>query len=200
MWYGSLIAAPAPHIVPERTWVVSDTHFGHENIKGYCHRPADVEQIMMEEWARAVPPEDTLLHLGDLCWKGNAWFKNMIARHLTGQKYLILGNHDKGRPSFYRNCGFTVIKPFSIAHNGITVSFSHYPLPGSRVHRDWEPTPKMPASRERIHIHGHIHNNGYGDKDGPFIPYRRNQVNVSAEMMKYKPVNLAVLLHGLLDA
>jgi calcineurin-like phosphoesterase family protein len=47
-----------------------------------------------------VRPGDTLLHLGDLCYRGNAWFKNMIAPKIAPQaerKLLILGNHDRQR-------------------------------------------------------------------------------------------------------
>jgi hypothetical protein len=31
------------------------------------------------------------------------------------------------------------------------------------------------------------------------IPYKRNQVNLSAEMTKYQPVNLGKLLDALID-
>lgn len=179
-------------INPKKTWLIADTHFGHENIKQFCHRPQDVEQIMMEEWARAIGPEDTALHLGDLSYRNNAFFKHMIAKHLTGDKKLVKGNHDKGRPSFYRDSGFKIIKPFWIpwtSHetgNSFQVQFSHYP---------WR-LEDGPIPENVIRIHGHIHNNGY-DRD-VFRPYRRNQINVSAEMMKYKPVNLLELLRAAL--
>lgn len=176
----------------DKTWLISDTHFGHENIKQFCHRPQDVEQIMMEEWARAIGPDDTALHLGDLSYRNNAFFKHMIAKHLTGNKLLIKGNHDKGRPSFYRDSGFKITKPFYIdfkapeSKKAYQVQFSHYP---------WRPE-DGPIPPFIIRIHGHIHNNGY-DRE-VFRPYRRNQINVSAEMMKYKPVNLRELLEAAL--
>lgn len=204
----------------DRVWLVSDTHFGHENIKAYCHRPQDVEQIMMEEWARAVPNDHVVIHLGDLSWKSNAFFKNMIAPHLTGEKYLILGNHDKGRFSFYRQSGFKIIRPFAITYiqpcldchgegvhaepslplevpcggpgpNLWTVSLSHYP---------WDDSTDGPIPEQHIRIHGHIHNNGYNDRDEPFLPYKRNHINLSAEMVKYRPVHLMTLLHGVLNS
>ena len=50
------------------TWVTSDSHFGHENIGGFCHRPLDYDQIMVAEWRKAVPDEATVLHPGDLCY------------------------------------------------------------------------------------------------------------------------------------
>jgi len=174
-------------IDPERTWVTADSHFGHENIIPFCHRPPDVEQTMMEKWARAVPPDDTLLHLGDLSWKGNAWFKNMIAPHLTGdRKLLIRGNHDKGRPSFYTQSGFKLIAPFEIEYATTQVSLSHYPW--SEID-DGERQPE-----NHIRIHGHIHNNGY-TRDA-FVPFFKNHINISVEQTKYRPINLKLLLDG----
>lgn len=171
-------------INPAETWAISDTHFGHENIKGFCHRPQDVEQIMMEEWARAVSDSDTVLHLGDLSWKSNAWFRNMIAKHLTGKKLLILGNHDKSSYGFYKKCGFKIVRPFEISYNGYRVTFDHYPV-------------DQVDSNRHLHLHGHIHNNGYEWDE--MIPYKRNQVNLSVEMTKYKPVHLGRLLDGLIE-
>lgn len=104
-------------IDPYKTWVVSDTHFGHENIVGFCHRPPDHEQIIMEEWARTVPEDDTVLHLGDLSYRNNTMFKKVISKHLPGQrKLLVSGNHDRQRPNFYRESGFQLARPFAIRY------------------------------------------------------------------------------------
>ncbi len=108
------------------TWVVSDSHFGHDNIVGFCHRPEDHEQVMIAEWRAVVPDDATVLHLGDLCYKGNGRFKNIVAPELPpythadaptphkGRKLLIQGNHDVQRYNFYRACGFRFVRPFSI--------------------------------------------------------------------------------------
>lgn len=179
-------------IDPEHTWVVSDTHFGHQNIVGFCNRPPDHEQVMMEEIARAVPDGDTLLHLGDLAYRGNAFFKNMIAPHLTEpqvRRLLVRGNHDKGRFSFYRQCGFQIIKPFEIPWGDKhVISFSHYPW-NEEIEGH-----KMPANMTRVH--GHIHNNGY-TRDA-YVPFLKGHINVSVEQTHYRPVNLALLLAGAL--
>lgn len=186
----------APKIDPANTWVVSDTHFGHENIVGFCRRPHDHEQVIMEEWASIVPDEGTVLHLGDLSYRNNAFFKNMIAKHLTGaRKLLVLGNHDRQRPSFYRDSGFTIVKPFELAYrttnNGLWyVSFSHYPLKNAA---------RATFGEKRVHVHGHIHNNGYGGKDTPFTPFSAGQINVSAEQMHYRPCKLDDLLNGYIE-
>ena len=180
-------------IDPNTTYVVSDTHFGHDNIVGFCHRPLDHEQVMIAEWRRAVPDDATVLHLGDLCYRSNARFKNLTAKELTGsRKLLIAGNHDKQRFSFYRDCGFKLARPFSIRYpetgRSWTVSFSHYPWTDADEGRG--------MGRYDLRIHGHIHNNGYSrDK---FVPFLRNHVNISLEQTKYAPVNLKLLLDAVI--
>lgn len=177
-------------IDPTTTYIVSDTHFGHENIKAFCHRPSDVESTMIENWARAVGPDDTLLHLGDLSYKSNSFFKNVIAPHLTGKrKLIVLGNHDRQRFSFYRDSGFQIAQPFQIDYRDHVIQFSHYP---------WNP--EYDEGREPpenvVRVHGHIHNNGY--TRSALIPFVRRQINMSAEQTKYTPINLELLLNGYL--
>lgn len=173
-------------IDPRNTWVISDTHFGHNNIVDYCRRPAEHEDILVEEWNAAVPDSGVVLHLGDLSYRNNAYFKNIIAKKLSGnEKLLILGNHDKQRFSFYRDSGFKIVKPFNINYDKHVVSFSHYAL-------------RKSPGKKLIHVHGHIHNNGYGGKGAPFVPFSDKQINVSAEQIHYRPVNLADLLNGYL--
>lgn len=138
-------------------------------------------------WNEVVPDDATVLHLGDLSYRNNSYFKHMIAPHLKGsRKLLISGNHDKQRYSFYRDSGFKIIKPFEdtylIRKDEIHVSFSHYPL---KV---------KPMPGKRVHIHGHIHNNGYGGKHHDFAPFAFGQINLSVEQTHYKPVNLFTLL------
>lgn len=45
-------------------WLISDTHFGHENIIGYCGRPfanaAEMDEAMIERWNATVKPSDKL--------------------------------------------------------------------------------------------------------------------------------------------
>lgn len=179
--------AQTPNIDPQYTWVTSDTHFGHNNIVGFCDRPNEHEERIIQRWNEAVPDDGTVLHLGDFSYRNNAYTKNMIAPHLKGKrKLLVLGNHDKGRPSFYRSCDLKVVKPFEIKFETYTISFSHYPL-------------TKPAHPFHIRIHGHIHNNGYGGVKHAFAPFAKNQINVSVEQTHYKPVNLAVLLDGYLN-
>lgn len=169
------------------TWIVSDTHFGHNNIVGFCDRPNEHEERIIMRWNESVPDEATVLHLGDFSYKNNAYTRSIISPHLKGKrKLLILGNHDKQRPSFYRTCGFKVVKPFDMRYEGYVISFSHYPL-------------RKPAGESHIRIHGHIHNSGYGGKTTSFTPFSAGQINVSVEQTHYSPVNLERLLDGYIN-
>lgn len=179
-------------IDPATTWLVSDTHFGHNNIVGFCHRPEDHEQVILAEWRREVPDHATVLHLGDLAYRNNGFFKNIIAPELTGtRKLLIMGNHDRQRYSFYRASGFQIVRPFAISYStpmpSYAISFSHYP---------WSEDEDGPMGDLDVRIHGHIHNNGYSrDK---FVPFLRQHINLSVEQTKYRPVNLKLLLDAYL--
>lgn len=177
-------------IDPARTWIISDTHFGHKNIVEFCHRPPDHDQLIMENWAADIPEDATVIHLGDLCYKGNAMFQHMVAPHLTGsRKLLVLGNHDKGRYSFYKKCGFKLARPFSIMWGATEVSFSHYP---------WGPPDDEGHIPENmLRLHGHIHNSGYTRT--AYVPFLRQHVNLSVEQTKYKPTNLGLLLSAVID-
>ncbi len=210
-------------IDPSNTWVVSDTHFGHDNIVGFCHRPLDHDQVMIAEWRAHVPDDATVIHLGDLAWKSNAHFRHIIAPELTGaRKLLILGNHDRQRYSFYKAAGFNIVRPFAIEYgsqeecercNGKGWVIA-YPDPHlcdaigcveglrgparwriSFSHYPWGDSDGEMMPHD-LRLHGHIHNNGY-TRDG-FVPFLRQHVNLSAEQTKYRPVNLKSLLDAVL--
>lgn len=162
-------------------YVISDTHFGHQNIIKYCGRPKYHEELMIANWRRRVKKHDTILHLGDLMMGGDDFFyhfKENIAPKLTGKKYIILGNHDK-RKYDYADLGFEVVKPFKIEYRQFEVTFDHYP---KLFNYD---------DSYKLHIHGHIHNHEYsrGEKT------RWGNVNVSVEAINYKPRNIARLLN-----
>lgn len=173
-------------------WIVSDTHWGHKNIAGYVGRPEDHEELMIRNWNRLVKPDDTILHLGDVFYGQGSFpeFRDNIAPRLNGRKYLILGNHDKNKVD-WKSLGFKVIDPFSIPYNGWEIEFDHYPT---------EKVDKIVPGQNRIRVHGHIHNNGYGTQrkeakkgrgkgrkrhDKDHKPYH---VNLSVEVTNYAPV------------
>ena len=171
-------------IDPSKTWVISDTHFGHHNIIRFCDRPTNHEEIMVKYWNEVVPDDGVVLHLGDLFYgrQSRVEFARK-AKFLHGTKLMLKGNHDKQKDSFYADCGFTIIEPFEMVIDGRRVSFSHYPA---------DINPAMNS----LHVHGHIHNNGYGPAGSRFVPFRARQINVSVEMTGYRSVLVDDLLGG----
>lgn len=79
-------------------YFTSDTHYYHANIIRYAGRPfASVDEMneaMIERWNSVVRPGDLVYHLGDFAL-GRSEHAVALARRLTGNKYLIFGNHDK---------------------------------------------------------------------------------------------------------
>lgn len=185
-------------------FVISDTHFFHDNIVEYCGRhyqiemmlgpkksyPIDHNKYMVEQWNSVVGYEDTVLHLGDLClWykDGPAKFASSIAPRLNGKKYIIMGNHDHSDPEWYEAQGFTVVGDFGMKINGKMVTFSHYP--------HWYG--EMNGKTNYRHVHGHVHNGPYPGltKHDPDKHYSAiNQINVSVEMQDYTPKDISTLI------
>lgn len=179
------------------TWLVSDSHFLHANIVRFCNRPQDHDWLMRERWIEAVGARDTVLHLGDLTYRGRDEEVRPILGGLPGDKYLLLGNHDKKTVSWYKRYGFTVLEDAilgrfetsegrTIRHTGFywtapdgrRVLFSHYP--DERM-LDWS-----------VNIHGHIHDNGYPAG----CPADRDYRNISVEVVDYRPQRLGDILNG----
>ncbi len=157
------------------TFIISDTHFGHNNIVKYCDRPENHDEIMFDKWLGAVSIDDTVLHLGDLTFK-NKDFMNIGI--LPGKKFLIKGNHDHKKDSFYNDLGFTIVEDgISFQQGPRKIIFSHYPVKDRE--RYWD-----------INIHGHIHNNGYVTLEDN----GRRFINVSVEVMDYTPTKLRDIL------
>ena len=142
-----------------KTWVTSDLHFGHANIKKFCPetrgRFRDVEHMretMIEEWNQLVGQDDTVYILGDVAFLPAAEAVAIMHR-LHGRKILIEGNHDRkllNDPAF-RACFDQVHNYLRLTHNGQLVILFHYPIAEfDQMHRG------------AVHLHGHLHGNTSG--------------------------------------
>ena len=183
-----------PLRVNNKLWLISDTHFGHDNIVRFQQRPTNHEVIMASEWIRRVREEDQILHLGDVAFgRGGRiprWL-DVIGR-LPGQKFLILGNHDDPSKYDYAKAGFDIVPEF--IHEG--VAFSHRPVARRMVfddlHRrpfDAEESPLLDADW-LVNIHGHTHSNNWNpDHDGTPLGDRA-YLNVCVEHTGLAPVRL----------
>lgn len=155
-----------------RIFVISDTHFGHDNILHYSNRPfqdcEDMDWEMVKRWNSVIQEEDHVWHLGDVYMgsKSKGYIDHILGS-LIGKKRLILGNHDNGKDQilhrhFQKIVMWRVFREF----NAI---LSHVPIHETSI---------IPGY---TNIHGHIHT-----RDAPSNLHR----NVSVEKIDYTPVLL----------
>lgn len=161
-------------------WVISDTHFGHQNIIEYCNRPfehyREMNDYMIDRWNSVVKPGDKVYHLGDVYF-GNAG--RYCLQFLNGKKRLILGNHDHGKDQellarFEKIMVWRMFPEFGLLLTHVPIHRSGLQKTGRRGQPDFELT----------NVHGHIHQNS-----SPEGPYR----NVCVEHTGYTPVNIEEL-------
>lgn len=159
-------------------WIVSDTHFYHQNIIKYCNRPFDdaaqMNDYMVTMWNETVKDGDKVYHLGDVYMGNNEGNAERLLSSLKGQKRLILGNHDNGKDQILQR----VFKKIDVwrMFPEFGLLLTHVPVHESSLDRG--------MGVEMINVHGHIH-----DKQSPTV----NHCNVSVEMIGYKPINIEEL-------
>ena len=153
------------------TFIISDTHFGHEKTctvfkreDGSPLRPfkdaEEMDEFMVKAWNERVRPNDKVYHLGDVVI-GRKHLNTL--RRLNGDKVLIKGNHDIFKLEDYTPY-FRDIRGYHVMNKYI---LSHVP-----IHKEC-------MARFRGNIHGHLHANVMND---PLY------VNVSVEHTDYRPI------------
>lgn len=156
-----------------KVFIISDTHFGHENIIRYCNRPfssvEEMDRVMIENWNKVVGKDDLVIHLGDFCFYRKKTKVSELVGKLNGKKLLIMGNHDNHSEQFYRDCGFHTVSRFPILWHSFYL-LSHAPLELS------ETTPYF-------NFYGHVHN------DSKYIDTLTSKC-VSVERIDYTPMFL----------
>jgi calcineurin-like phosphoesterase family protein len=185
-------------------WIISDTHFRHENILKFKDRDGnpvrghlfknvdDMDEHMIDRWNSVVKPGDIVYHLGDVVMGDRDWFKKNWPR-LHGSKRLIVGNHDD--IPFLASGGFFKKVSMWRMFPEFGLVLSHVPLHRSSLKRNWinrnehsffEYWYKRWSVRNQtlLNVHGHIHQNA-----SPPGPYR----NMSVEAINYTPVNIEEL-------
>lgn len=153
-----------------KVFIISDTHFGHENIIRYCDRPfnnvKEMDKAIIDNWNSVVGKDDLVIHLGDVSFYNKDKTRHIIT-NLNGRKMLIMGNHDNHSESFYKDCGFHTVSRFPIVWNEFYL-LSHAPLALS------ETTPYF-------NFYGHVHN------DSKYVDTLTSKC-VSVERTNYTPI------------
>jgi calcineurin-like phosphoesterase family protein len=160
------------------TWLISDTHFGHENILNFKRDDGtklrdfstveEMDEAMIHNWNSVVGPKDRIYHLGDVVINRRAL--STLSR-LNGRKMLVKGNHDIFKADEYLEY-FDDIKAYHVI-DGLLLS--HVP-----VHPD-------SLGRFGCNVHGHLHYREVVDANGVAdLRY----INVSVECINYTPISL----------
>lgn len=153
-------------------FVISDLHLGHQNVIRYCKRPFENSESMdcelARRWNNAVKNDDTVYFLGDFVFHGSPkyWKTN-----LKGRKTFIRGNHDHKLKG--------TVHDKVIEHKGFRFYLVHNPNEIPPDWKDWV-------------LYGHEHNNNLSKF--PFIDGDRKRINVSVEVIDYRPLNLDNLI------
>lgn len=166
-----------------KTWLISDTHFGHENSwakfkkdDGSPLRPftstEEMDREMVQRWNSVVSDEDRVYHLGDVVIAR----KNLSILHaLKGRKKLVRGNHDIFKLEDYTPFFEDILGTHKLGDQGFILS--HIPIHIDSVAR-WSAG----------NIHGHTHSNvvRYGKWNKPDPRY----LCVSVEQINFTPISL----------
>lgn len=150
----------------QKIFFTADTHISHKAILKHCPQRAEVggfelgdveahDKWLIDIWNKTVSKKDAVYILGDFSFASSEILKKKIMPKLNGQKFLILGNHDKS--SEHLDGYFQQItqmkevtfkqKNFDFLEEDFNIVMCHYPLV------TWN---KKPYGA--VQLHGHCHN------------------------------------------
>jgi len=173
------------------TFVISDTHFSHENIltffrdNGEKVRPGfscfeEMDEYIVNKWNSIVKPHDKVYHLGDVVMKKR--YIDVVKR-LNGKKRLIMGNHDIFGFQFYADYFDEVYAMRILSKEGVMMT--HIPLHLNSIKRGF------------INLHGHIHERIIGQDTQMVLGHISDQhpfyYNACVEHHDYTPVAMDVI-------
>lgn len=181
------------------------THFNHENIIDLASRPFanthEMNEKLVENWNKAVKPNDEVFHLGDVAWDIGFGPRESVEYwmgRLHGRKTLIVGNHDRELRWDSHKMGYwgfrEIYNYLDLKRNGKHFILFHYPM------EDWDG-----RYRGSIHLHCHTHQKLL---ERPLLPHIRdaagglalpdkypkellcNRFNVTVEATNYTPISM----------
>lgn len=158
-------------------WIVTDTHFAHDKIRDFCGRPEGFEFKILNALAKAVKPEDILIHLGDICWGDQEKWHTLLEQHAPCKRWLVRGNHDKNTDTWYLSHGWHWVgMSCTIRMFGGSILFSHKPLIDNGF--TWN-------------IHGHFHANPVTSWERELVMVLTDKhILLALETSNYQPIEL----------
>ena len=174
----------------------ADFHLNHFNILRLAKRPfKDLDEMhdtIKENWNNVVPENGITFNLGDLSWDNPKWTADYMSS-LNGEKYFVIGNHDKiacdkkvssvfksardfnGNEVKILESIKLVLRDFNGDGDDLNIIMYHYPT------ASWEN-----MYRGSWMLHGHCHNN--------FKMNLGKCVDVGIDAQNYTPVSLRQLV------
>lgn len=164
-------------------FIISDTHFGHENILGFKLEDGssvrsfsdvhDMNETMVENWNKVVGDTDIVYHLGDVFFgKGHE-----VLPRLKGRKRLVVGNHDNPKSEHIQKHFQKIM---------LWREFSDFKCVLTHV-----PVHESSLFKRSYNLHGHIHN---GSHRGLLEDER--YINCCVEVNDYRPRAIEDIMKG----
>lgn len=157
-----------------KTFVTSDTHFGHAKLIEYSKLPfssvEEMDETLIKNWNELVGRSDHVWHLGDFAFKNHLSY----LERLNGRIHLVLGNHDK----------FSVLVKDSFEE---VRDLFHGRLSGDKKSPTFflfhYPTVSWPKKAYGcIHLYGHVH--------GRYKRPGERSLDVGVHSHNYKPLSI----------
>ena len=164
-------------------YLISDTHFYHNNIIKYSNRPFNNVNEMnikiIENWNSVISKNDTVIHLGDFALAHFDISKNILD-NLNGFKIIIKGNHD-------RSIKWLLRLGFNRAYKSLFLNTKYGKL--FFIHKPSKVSKSLEEQCDFI-IHGHLHERNLSDIDYAIDKNIKKYINVSVEQINYKPIKI----------
>lgn len=183
---------------------VSDTHFSHTNIIGYCERPFenvhDMNVTMQMNIGIALVKHRPaqLIHCGDVAWDAPAFFRDRSPLPGGLDHVMICGNHDRIKSGAhtqpYRRWFSEVVgvrktwreNCYVVQDDGARVLCSH--------------APQENLQGCDFNVYGHVHDNPdraptrFAEEYPWYGPWQPRHLNASVEGIEYVPRTLEELI------
>lgn len=160
-------------------YLISDTHFGHENLVKWGKREKDFESKILEGLKTIKDDKYYLIHLGDVCMGRDDYYNTLFTKtnplsRMIG-KILIKGNHDNKSNLWYYERGWDLAcKQIRFNMFGKDIILSHRPVE---------------TKEGEVNIHGHTHGNDH--REGEYKEfYNERNIDISPEIVGYDPIKL----------
>ncbi len=165
-----------------KIFLISDTHFDHENIIRFCNRPfrslEEMQKTLVNRWNLTVTNEDTVYFLGDMTYGKKRQPIDYWLGKLNGKIKFIRGNHDEDEVITKAT---ELSEKYPLVYQGNKFLLMHDPY--------------RPANWDGWLIHGDKHNNNL--EDYPFMNHEKKTINICSELVGYAPIAIDKIILNL---